>query len=246
MIRRMLALTSLLLLILSTTALAGGTGNVYLYDDAVTADVDVGKFVDDGEVKFLEGIGRFCHRDEGPAPDPYPHVHMWEPGFEQLGSSNVEMDGIWFINLGSHWVKNRLGLVLWKIRIPNADQRQASEFAEDLTLSMWVDWDQDEMWDKGELEIRSNLNVSHCFPTDKSTLCVYYLTCFRIPDVTQMASSNWWWWKKWNKEIRYFWVRGILSCDDPDVSPDGEQLFGEVEDYRVSYMVIEKKTKKDR
>jgi hypothetical protein len=72
---------------------------------------------------------------------------------------------------------------------------------------------------------------------------VYYLTCFRVPDVTQMASSDWWWWKKWNKEIRYFWTRCNMTYDDPDVSPDGEQLFGEVEDYRVSYMVIEKKKK---
>ncbi len=32
------------------------------------------------------------------------------------------------------------------------------------------------------------------------------------------------------------WVRGIVSYDDPDVSPDGEQIFGEVEDYRVAYM----------
>ncbi len=106
---------------------------------------------------------------------------------------------------------------------------------------LWVDWDQDEVWDKDELEIRSNLNIAHCFPTDKETKCIYYLTCFRIPDVTQMASSDWWWWKKWNKDIRHFWVRGSLAYDDPDVSPDGEQLFGEAEDYRVSYMVIEKK-----
>ena len=155
------------------------------------------------------------------------------------------MDGIWFINLGRHWVKNRLALVLWKVRVPNANERLASEFDEDLTLSMWVDWDQDEMWDKGELEVRKNVNISHCFPTTKSTLCVYYLTCFRVPDVTQMASSDWWWWKKWNKEIRYFWVRGSLAYDDQVVSPDGEQLFGEAEDYRVSYMVIEKKKKKD-
>jgi hypothetical protein len=31
------------------------------------------------------------------------------------------------------------------------------------------------------------------------------------------------------------WARGVLSYDDPDVSPDVEQLFGEAEDYQVSY-----------
>jgi hypothetical protein len=245
MIKRMLILASLLALGLSATASAGGTGNVYIYDDAITADVDVGRFVDTGEVKYLTGIGNFCNNDEGPAPEPYPQIHVWESGYERLGYSNVEMDGIWFINLGRHWVKNQLALVLWKIRVPHANLRNASEFDEDLTLSMWVDWDQDEMWDKGELEIRKNVNISHCFPTTKNTLCIYYLTAFHVPDVTQMASSDWWWWKKWNKDIRYLWVRGSLACDDPDVSPDGEQLFGEAEDYRVSYMVIEKKAKED-
>jgi hypothetical protein len=220
--------------------------NVYLYDDAISAEVDVDRFVETGEVKFVDGFGSFCNTGQGPAPDPYPQINCWETGYEQIGFSNVEMDGIWFINLGGHWVKNRLGLVLWKIRIPNANLRSASEFDEDLTMSMWVDWDQDEMWDKGELEIRKDVNIADQFPTDSNSLCIYYLTSFRIPDVTQMASSNWWWWKKWNKDIRYFWVRGTLACDDPDASPDGEQLFGEVEDYRVSYMVIEKKTKEER
>jgi hypothetical protein len=49
------------------------------------------------------------------------------------------------------------------------------------------------------------------------------------------------WWDGWKQEILYFWVRGSLAYDDPDVSPDGEQLFGEAEDYRVSYMKITRK-----
>ena len=34
-----------------------------------------------------------------------------------------------------------------------------------------------------------------------------------------------------------------MAYDDPDVSPDGEQIFGEVEDYRVTYMMQNKKPK---
>ena len=35
----------------------------------------------------------------------------------------------------------------------------ASEFEEDLTLSLWVDWDQSEMWEKDELEVRKSINL---------------------------------------------------------------------------------------
>jgi len=241
MIRRMSMMAFLLAVVVSAAPAYGG--DVYMYDESVAGEVDIGRFTQKGEVAFLTGISKFCDTGRGPAPEPYPQVHMWEPGYEQLGSSNVQMDGIWFINLGRHWVKNRLALVLWKIRVPDANARMASEFEEDLTLSMWVDWDQDEMWDKGEVVIRKHLNISHCFPTDQEKLCVYYLTAFRVPDVTQMANSDSGWRKHWNKEIRKFWVRGTLAYDDSDVSPDGEQLFGEIEDYRVSYMVIPKKRK---
>ena len=243
MIKRMSVAAFLLAVVLFASPAFAGDGDVFLYNDAVARDIDVGKFVTTGEIEYLEGVGKFCDITDVPLPDGYPRINIWEPGFEQLGLTNIRMDGIWFVNLGGHWVKNRLALVLWKIRIPDANQRTASEFEQDLSLSMWIDWDQDESWDKGELEIRDNVNLANCFPTEDETVCVYYLTCFRVPDVTQMASSDWWWWKKWNKEIRYFWTRCNLSFDDPDVSPDGEQLFGEIEDYRVSYMVIEKKKK---
>jgi hypothetical protein len=215
-------------------------GDVFLYNEDIADEVDVGRFTEKGEVAFLTGIAKYLDANKGPAPDPYPHVHTWEAGIEQLGSSNVEMDGILFINQGQHWVKNKLALVLCKIVIPNANQRMASEFAEDMTISMWVDWDQSETWDKDELQIRNHFNLADQFPTDDETITVYYLTAFHVPDVEEMLSSEKGW-KQWQKDIRYYWVRGTLACDDPDVSPDGEQLFGEVEDYRVSYMFSGKK-----
>ena len=53
-----------------------------------------------------------------------------------------------------------------------------------------------------------------------------------------MTSSKW-----QNKDLRNLWIRGALSFDDPDVSPDGHQLFGEVEDYQITYMVTGNKIK---
>jgi hypothetical protein len=244
MIRRMSVMAFLLAVVISATPAFGGDDEVYMYDQGVETEVDVGRFTQKGDVAFTKAVSRYCDGMIGPAPDPYPSVQLWEPDYEILGASGAEIDGLWFINWGRHWVKNRLGLVLWKIRIPNANQRMASEFEQDMTLSLWVDWDENEMWDKRELEIRSHFNIGHCFPTDEESLTIYYLTCFRVPDVTEMATSQWWWnGGNWKKEIRNYWVRGTLAYDDPDVSPDGEQLFGEVEDYRVSYMLITRRPK---
>jgi hypothetical protein len=242
MIRRMSFLTFLLLVVVSAAPSYGV--DAYLYDEIVVGEVDVGRFTTTGEVAFLRGVAKFSETDLGPAPAPYPQIQLWEPDYENTGASNAQVDGIWFINLGQHWVKNRLALVLWKIVIPNANSRMTSEFAEDLTISLWVDWDQGDMWDKDELMLRDHLNISHLLPTEDETLCVYYLTAFRVPDVTQMESS-----KKWqnpNLDIRFYWVRGTLAYDDPDVSPDGNQLFGEAEDYRVSYLVANTKKQKQQ
>lgn len=231
-------LTFLLAMVFSAAPALGGDGDVYMYDDGAATEIDTGRFTQKGEVAFLTGIGKYCDDSKGPAPDPYPHIHVWEPGYEILGRSGAQIDGVLFINWGRYWVKNRLALVLWKIRIPNANQRTASEFAEDMTLSVWVDWDENEAWEKDELEVRNTFNIGHLFPTDRETLCIYYLSSFRIPDVTEMAASqSWWRGGRWQKEIKNYWVRCTLACDDPDVSPDGEQVFGEVEDYRVSYML---------
>lgn len=241
MIRRMSMIAFLLAVVVSAAPAYGG--DVYMYDQSVAGDVDIGRFTQKGEVAFLTGIGKFCDVDRGPAPEPYPHIHMWEPGYEDLGASNAEIDGILFINLGGHWVKNKLALVLWKIQIPNANARMASEFEEDLTVTMWVDWDQNEKWDKDEVTIRRHFNIGHLFPTTDETITLYYLSGFRVPDITQILVAEASWKAKSNKEIRRFWVRGTIACDDPDVSPDGEQLFGEAEDYRVSYMLTNKQVK---
>jgi hypothetical protein len=239
----MSVVTFLLALVLSAMPAYGG--DVYLYDDSVVGEVDIGRFTTKGEVAFLTGIAKFCDTQKGPAPAPYPQINIWEPDYEHLGASTVEMDGILFINLGSHWVKGRKALVLWKIIVPNAGARMVSEFDEDLTLSMWVDWDLDEMWDKNELVIRSHFNIGQYMPTSDETMCFYYLTSFRVPDVNEMMSPNAWWDHMKNKEILRYWVRGTIACDDGDVSPDGDQLFGEAEDYRVSYMVMTKQKKEN-
>jgi tetratricopeptide (TPR) repeat protein len=38
--------------------------------------------------------------------------------------------------------------VLWEIEIPNASSRHASEFEKNLTLTLWVDWNGDKVWDQ--------------------------------------------------------------------------------------------------
>ncbi len=237
MIRRMSFLSILLAVVLFAVPSFGE--DVYLYDNSISRAVNIGKYTTEGVVEFLTGIGENCGTDPGPAPAPYPPITLWEPGYEQLGVSNVEMDGVWFINVGNHWVKDRLALVLWKIRIPNANGRMASEFAQDLTLSMWVDWDESEMWDNDEVTLRKHLNINPWLPTDQQTLCIYYLTGFRVPDIFDMGSSRAAW-KDWGEEVKKLWVRCTIAYDDPDVSPDGNQLFGEAEDYRIGYMLTGK------
>jgi hypothetical protein len=81
-------------------------------------------------------------------------------------------------------------------------------------------------------------------PTDDETLCFYYLTGFRVPDIFEMGSSKVWW-KDWGDDVKKLWVRGTVAYDDPDVSPDGNQLFGEAEDYRVGYMLTGKQKKEE-
>jgi hypothetical protein len=217
-------------------------GEVFLYDQSVADYVDLDEYTTTGEVAFKKGIAKISDADKGPAPDPYPHVHMWEPGYEMMGYNVPQVDGIWFINLGNHWVKNQKALVLWRIKVPDANARMVSEMAEDLTLSLWVDWDQNQMWDKDEIMLRSHINVGEHMPTTDESMVFYYLTSFTVPDINDIMSAE----KvlvQRSREIMYFWVRGSIAYDDPDVSPDGEQLFGEVEDYRIAYLTITEKVK---
>jgi len=238
MTRRMSSLAFLLVIALSATPSFGS--DVYLYDESIAWAVDVGQFTETGDVAFLRGITRFGDTNKGPAPAPYPQINMWEPGYEVLGASGAEMDGIWFINLDRHWVKNQLALVLWRIRVDNANARLLSEFEQDLTVSLWVDWDENAMWDKDELMIRKHLNISHKLPTENENITVYYLTGFKVPDITSLEATGGTWWRGWEQDIKQLWVRSTLAYDDADASPDGEQLFGEVEDYRIGYKLVGK------
>ena len=223
----------LLCLILSTAIVYGADMNIFLYDEDVAASVQINKYISTGEVTMIAGKSYGQKVRPGPAPAPYPQVNLWKKGIERLGSSQATIDGIRFHNTGTFWVAKKWALIVWKIQIPQASLRNASEFEEDLTMSMWVDWNQDNTWGKNEKMICSNVNLHEYFPTTSETVNVYYLTRFRIADIDDYMSSA-----KWqNKDLRNLWIRGTLSYDDPDVSPDGHQLFGEVEDYQITYMV---------
>ena len=229
----------LLCLILSAAIVHGADMNIFLSDEHVAESVDIDKYLSTGDIKMIAGKSYDQRVRTGPAPAPYPQVRIWKKGIERLGHSQVTIDGIRFHNTGTFWVAKKWALVIWKVQIPEASLRNASEFEEDLTLSLWVDWNQDEMWGKNEKMICSNVNLHEYFPTDSETINVYYLARFRIADIDDYMTSS-----KWqNKDLRNLWIRGALSFDDPDVSPDGHQLFGEVEDYQITYMVTGNKIK---
>lgn len=213
---------------------------IRLYQEDLPADIDIQAFKDNGEIKLLGGLQCFPPMvTPGPAPDPYPHVHVWESGIEQLGPTSVNCDGIWFIN-GNLWLPRKYALVLWKIRIPEPKSRFATEFIKDLTVSLWVDWNQDKNWGKEEKVINCSINIEKFFPFKCSWLEIWYLTWFRIPRVTEMIDEP----VEGRRYTAKLWARGVLSYDDPDTSPDGEGLFGEVEDYQISYFEIIQKHKK--
>ena len=212
--------------------------NIYLYEPGVETEIDLNAYLLDGTVKKPTG-GSFAHYvQKGPAPSSYPMIDISEQSFEHLGGSNVEIDGVIFVNHGNYYVPKKKALVLWTVRIPNASQRTQGEFQNDLTLSLWVDWNQDNTWKQSERVITRSLNFASEFPSTQDEIVVSYLTSFRVPDVTspEFLSSQ----AKYGnsgKEIRYLWVRALVAYDDADVSPDGDQLFGEYEDYRVAYFV---------
>lgn len=232
------AVLVLLLAVTSHAATTDGTNiNVYEYDPAVTEMVDVDKFVNTGAVTFLDGLGEMCEAEKGPAPQPYPQIRILGPCFEHLGDTGEGVDGVSFFLRGNHpyWKKNRWVFAVWNIRIPSANERSPVDFEEDLTLSMWVDWDQSGVWDLDELAVRKTVNVGHYLPTDKEDIYLHYLTAFRILDLSRTASMNPRSGKDREIELTYLWVRGLLSYDNKFVSPDGDQLYGEFEDYRVGY-----------
>jgi hypothetical protein len=213
---------------------------IRLYDEELAKDIDIDAFMETGEVRLQGGLQCFPPMVmPGPAPDPYPHVHVLEKGIEQLGRTSENCDGIWFIN-GNLWLPRKYALVLWKIRIPEPSSRFEYEFTKDLTVSLWVDFNQDKNWGKEEKVITRSFNIEEFFPYRWPYLEIWYLTCFRIPSVVDMIEDP----GDGKKYTTKLWARGVLSYDDLDASPDGESVFGEVEDYQLSYFEIIRKDKK--
>ena len=240
----MKSLPVFLLILTLSAGVAYADQDLYLYSAEVVGLIDIDEYIVSGEILFTRGAGSMQYTEPGPAPAPYPQIMLWERGIERLGAADDEMDGIRFVNHGTHWVKNRQALVLWRIDIPQASNRLMSEFTEDFTVSLWIDWNQDQMWNKNEAMIRRHINLYEYWPFSGQTAHVYYLTAFRVPDLDAWLAAL----KKGdkNRDVFDLWVRGVLAYDDPDMSPDGEQLFGDVEDYMVRYMKTPRpKTKRE-
>lgn len=208
---------------------------VRLFSKDLPAEVNVQAYLKTGEVALTNGLQ--CTAPKilpGPAPAPYPQAVIWEKGFEQLGATSITCDGMWFIN-GNLWQPHKIALVLWKIRIPQPSKRLASEFARDLTLSLWVDNNEDRAWGQKERVLSESFNIGNWFPNKWSFLEVWYLTCFHIPSITTVGQQCGGGAMKYETKL---WIRGAVSYDDTDVSPAGECLFGEVEDYQINYFEI--------
>jgi len=208
---------------------------VRLYSKGLPPEVDVQAFVATGQVMLVSGTEAMPSKVfVGPAPAPYPEALIWEKEIEQLGPSSIECDGMWFIN-GNLWQPHKIALVLWKIKIPNASHRLASEFERDLTLSLWVDSNEDKAWGKSEQVFGESFNIGGWFPNNWPCLNIWYLCCFRIPSVSTFDANCA---AGVTKYVTKLWARGAISYDDADVSPAGQFLFGEAEDYRFNYFEI--------
>lgn len=212
-----------------------GNGKVIrIVQEGMPPEFDAEQWLGGGEFQLAGGLGFNPPRvTPGPAPEPYPHVHVWEKRIEQLGSSQLECDGIYFQN-GKIWVPNKKIFVVWRIRIPLASMRSASEFEQDLNVALWVDWNMSENWEKNEEVIRTSLNIQDLFPNEYSYIDIEFLTYFRVPDASTFTAHC--------GGIEFFkekiWTRGVLSYCDADASPNGESVFGEVEDYQVCYFEV--------
>lgn len=220
--------------------------NIYLYDPSVATDIDLNAYLLDGTVRKAGGGSFAPYVQKGPAPPPYPTIDISENSFEYLGASNVLIDGVVFENHGNYYVPNKEAIVLWTIRIPNASQRAQSEFQNDLTLSLWIDWNQDSNWKPSERMITRSLNIANEFPNTHNEIVIQFVTSFIVPNIMseEFLSAQ----AKYgnsDKDIRHLWVRALVAFDDPDVSPNGDQLFGEYEDYRVAYFVQQPYTPKN-
>jgi hypothetical protein len=208
---------------------------VRLCSKSLPEGVDVQAYLSTGEITLVNGDQIAANKVlVGPAPAPYPQPVFWEKGIEQLGPTSITCDGMWFIN-GNLWQPNKIALALWKIRIPASSQRLASEFNRDLTMSLWVDTNEDKAWGKNELVFRESFNIQNWFPNNWSCLEIWYLTWFSIPSTTALGQNCGGGATKYETKL---WTRCAISYDDADVSPAGQFLFGEVEDYRFNYFEI--------
>lgn len=205
---------------------------VRMVQEGIADEIDISAWLDGNDLLYSDGSGFYPPRVyPGQAPDPYPRPHVWARGIEQLGVSAAEIDGIHFLN-GTIWVPTKKLFVVWKIRIPNASLRQPEEFAQDLNVGLWVDWNKSQDWERSEQMIQSSLNIMHLFPTGEPYLDIEYLTWFQVPKASAFLERE-------NPGVWFvkekFWTRAMLSYHDHDASPNGESVFGDFEDYQVSY-----------
>lgn len=212
---------------------------IRLYSPNLPADVNAAVWAQTGELGVLAPIDNTNKATPGPAPTPYPVPMVWEQGIEQLGLSSDACDGICFVN-GPLLVPGKWMLVLWTVRIPTSAQRLTSEFARDLTLQLWVDWNENKAWEQRERMLVQNLNIQNLVPAAASYLEVQYLTSFRVPTVAPWAGTGGGGVTKYNAKL---WIRCGLTYDDNDAAPMGDALFGEYEDYLVNYQEIQPGTK---
>ncbi|MFA4948871.1 MAG: GEVED domain-containing protein [Candidatus Krumholzibacteriia bacterium] len=216
------------------------TDNVIrLYSPNLPADVNVAGWVKTGDFGLLAPIDNTKKATPGPAPAPYPVAMIREKGIEQLGISGTVCDGICFVN-GPLWVPGKHALILWTIRIPKPGKRLQSEFMRDLTLQLWVDWNENKAWEQRERMIVQNVNIQNLLSTPAPFIEIQYLTSFVIPRLSLFTGGS-----GATKYEAKLWVRGALTYDDNDAAPMGDFLFGECEDYLVNYQEIQSSTKID-
>ena len=202
---------------------------VRLYSPSLPADFNAAAWVRTGVLGLYAPVDNPGKATPGPAPAPYPVAKIWEKGIEQLGASGAVCDGICFVN-GPLWVPGKHALILWTIRIPNPGKRLQSEFIRNLTLQLWVDWNENKAWEQRERMIVQNVDVRDLLPSTAPFIEVQYLTSFVIPHLSQFAGSS-----AAARSTAKLWIRGALTYDDNDAAPMGDFLFGECEDYLVNF-----------
>ena len=195
----------------------------------VPAEFNITTWLQTGDFGVAYPVDNMRKAAPGPAPAPYPVAKVWDKGIEQLGVSAVTCDGMCFVN-GPLWVPGKNALVLWTIRVPNPSRRLATEFDRDLTLQLWVDWNENRAFDKGERMIVQSFNIGNLFPTMAPFIEIQYLTTFTVGHLPQYVRTG-----GTSKYETKLWVRTAVSYDDNDASPAGQALFGEYEDWLLNF-----------